>query len=79
MDIRKKTVLIIKRGDKFMVARIMGSADLKWSTSPWDAWSTRRIEDAKRVARAVGGELWLFNPIAGQCREVRRGFPINAR
>ena len=72
MDIRKATVLIIKRGDAFLVARIMGSCELKWSTSPWDAWSTRRREEAERVARAVGGDLWLFNPIAGQCREVRR-------
>ena len=72
MDIRKATVLIIKRGNEFLVGRIFGGRELKWSTSPWDAWYTRRRDEAEKVARVVGGNLWLFNPIAGQIREVKR-------
>ena len=71
-DIRKKTVIIIRRGPEFLVGRIMGTQDLRWTISPWEAWATRDRDDAETVARAVGGDLWLFNPIVGQIREVRR-------
>ena len=66
-DIRLKTGLIIKRGPEFLVGRIMGTSELKWSDSPWDAWRTRDREAAERV---TGGDLWLFNPVAGQIREA---------
>lgn len=69
-DIRRSTGLIIKRGQEYLVGRILGTTDLKWSISPWDAWRTRDREAAEAVARATGGDLWLFNPIAGQIREA---------
>ncbi len=69
-DIRLKTGLIIKRGPEFLVGRIMGTSELKWSASQWDAWRTRDREAAENVARATGGDLWLFNPVAGQIREA---------
>ncbi len=69
-DIRRETKLIIKRGDSFLVGTILGSKELKWSTSPWDAWGTRNRDAARRIARATGGDLWLFNPVAGQLREA---------
>lgn len=69
-DIRRYTGLIIKRGPEFLVGRIMGTNDLKWSISPWDAWITRDREEAEDVARATGGDIWLFNPIAAQIREA---------
>ena len=67
-DIRRKTGLIIKRGPEYLVGRILGTNDLKWSTSPWDAWRTRDREAAENVARVTGGDLWLFIPVAGQIR-----------
>lgn len=70
-DIRKYTGLIIKRGNEFLVGRILGSSDMRWSTSPWDAWITRKREEAEAVARATGGDVWLFNPIAAQIREAK--------
>ena len=72
MNIRLKTRVIIRRGPEFLVGTILYSTDLRWSRSPWDAWSTRNMEAAERVARRTGGELWLFNPVAGQLREVVR-------
>ena len=72
MNIRTKTQVIIKRGTEFLVGTILYSTDLRWSGSPWDAWGTRDMEKAEKVARRTGGDLWLFNPIAGQLREVRR-------
>lgn len=68
MDIRTKTVLIIKRGDEYLVGTICFSTDLRWSKSKYDAWTTRRREDAERVASVVGGTVMLFNPIVNQER-----------
>ena len=70
MNVRLCTVLIIKRGAEFLVGRIPYSTELRWSASPYDAWKTRKREDAERVARRVGGDLWLWNPVAGQLRQM---------
>ena len=71
MNIRKQTCLIIKRGREYLVGTILYSTDLRWSRSPWDAWRTRDREKAEKLARVTGGDLWLFNPVAGQLREVQ--------
>lgn len=68
MNIRQQTRLIIRRGPDYLVGKILYSAELRWSASPWDTWGTRSREQAERIARATGGDLWLFNPIAGQLR-----------
>ena len=72
MNIRLYTVLIIKRGAEFLVGRIPYSMEFRWSGSPYDAWKTREKEKAQAVAHVVGGDLWLFNPIAGQLREITK-------
>ena len=69
--LKKATVLIVKRGAVFLVARIPYSKEYRWSASAYDAWQTRDKEDAKDVAKRVGGDLWLFNPPTGQLREAR--------
>ena len=68
--IRRKTCIIIRKDGEYLVGTILYSTDLRWSTSPFDAWATRRKEDAERVARAVGGEMVLFNPIMNRKKEV---------
>lgn len=68
-DIRRKTGLIIRRGNEFLVGTILYSTDLRWSLSPWDAWFTRDRNTARMVAQKVDGELMLFNPVAGQIKE----------
>ena len=74
MKIDTETQLIIKKGNEYLIgAKFMPKdqeKDLRWSISAWDAWKTRDRENAERVARAVGGEIWLFNPIAGQIRKA---------
>ena len=67
-DIRLQTRIIIRRGPEYLVGKIMGGPELRWSTSPWEAWGTRNREHAEAVARSVGGDLWLFNPIVGQIK-----------
>ena len=69
--LKKATVLIIKRGAEYLVARIPYSMEFRWSRSPYDAWQTRSAEQAKKVAELLGGDLWLFNPVNGQLREAR--------
>ena len=70
LNIRKQTQLIIGRGGEWLVGTILYSTDLRWSGSPWDAWGTRSREKAEMVAEKVGGEIWLWNPVAGQLREA---------
>ena len=73
VDIRLKTGLIIQRGNAYLVGRIVGSTEYRWSDSPWDAWITRNRHDAERIAKKVGGDLMLFNPVAGQVRGLANG------
>ena len=70
MDIRRETCIIIRKDGEYLVGTICYSTDLRWSCSPYDAWRTRRKEDAARVARKVGGEMVLFNPIVRQMKAI---------
>ena len=65
MDIRLYTGLIIRKDGEYLVCRDP-FGHLKWSNSPWSAWSTRIIANARSVAEKVGGEIMLFNPVAGK-------------
>ena len=72
MNIRLATGLIIRKGPDFLVGTVLYSTELRWSWSPWDAWRTRNWKEAEDIARVTGGDLWLFNPVAGQLKEVER-------
>ena len=69
-DLRKATRLIIKKDGEYMVGRILYSRDLRWSTSPNDAWWTRDREQAEFVARQLGATVVLYNPVVNQIREL---------
>ena len=71
MDIRKKTALIIRKDGKYLVGKVVYSNELKWSEDRWDAWRTRIRAEAISVQEKVGGEIMLFNPIAGQMRKAK--------
>ena len=68
IDIRTKTVLIIRKGNEFLVGTICFSTDLRWSIYASDAWRTRDKKIAEMVARKVGGQLVLYNPIINETR-----------
>ena len=68
--IRQATCIIIRKGNEFLVGVILKSTDLRWSTSPYDAWSTRERRDAEMVAAMVGGVPVLWNPIVKQMKEM---------
>lgn len=71
MNIRLETGIIIQKDGQYLVAKIVGTNELRWSSSPWDAWRTREREFALMVADKVGGTQMLFNPVAGQLRGLR--------
>ena len=73
MNIRMKTGLIIRKDGEYLVGHVLYSGELRWSLSPWDAWTTRIRAKARTVAERTGGEILLFNPIAGQIKEYRGG------
>ena len=54
MDIRRKTALIVRKENEFLVGTILYSTDLRWSIYPWDAWSTRDRSQARAVAAVTG-------------------------
>ena len=70
MDIRRMTCLIVKKGNEFVVCRQVGTGLIKWSTSPWEAWSTRIRANARSVAEKIDGEVFLFNPVVGQIKKM---------
>ena len=70
MDIRLCTQVVIRKGSEFLVGYVLYSKELRWSISPWDAWMTRDTETAGKLTRVTGGELWLFNPVAGQLKKM---------
>ena len=70
MDIRLCTVVIVEKDSKYLVGVIAGSHELRWSDSPWDAWSTRDKDIAGKVAEKVHGRRMLFNPVAKQIKEM---------
>ena len=69
-DIRLCTGLIIMKDSEFLVGRIIGTDGLKWSKSPWEAWRTRIRANARSVQSKIGGDIMLFNPIAGKIRKA---------
>lgn len=70
MDIRRETCIIIRKDGRYLQGKKWLSDELLWTWSAYDAWRTRRKDDAERVAGAVGGEMVLFNPIANQKRVI---------
>lgn len=61
--------IIIEKDGEFLVG--MGMHQLRWSNSPYDAWITRKREQAEKVAEKVNGRKMIFNPITGR-REFER-------
>lgn len=70
-DIRLSTGLIIRKGNEYLVGLCIVTGKPRWSLSPWDAWSTRIRANAKTVVDRTGGDIYLFNPIAGSIRKYR--------
>ena len=69
-DIRRKTCIIIRKNNRYLVSRKISCFDLRWSESRNDAWRTRNMELAAKVARKTGGIMVLFNPIIQKTKVI---------
>lgn len=65
-EIRRKTCIVIRRNGEYLRGKDMLTRELMWTGSIYDAWKTRDLEQAKEVARKLGGITVLFNPILRQ-------------
>lgn len=70
--VSERTVVIIGRDGKYITGTVLGGRTLKWSSSPYDAWSTRSIGIARIIAEQVGCDLFLFNPIISQTKLLEK-------
>ena len=70
-DIRRQTCIIIRKNGEYLVGRIFGSMDLRWSNYASDAWRTRNPRIAQEVARKVGGVTILYNAATLEARPLR--------
>lgn len=69
--LRRQTCLIIEQKGEYLIG--FNGVFLRWGNSPSDAWRTRDIDAAKKVADRFGGQIMLFNPVVMQLREYRGG------
>lgn len=72
-NIRKKTCLIVRKNNQYLVGWNCVMGCLNWSTSQYDAWRTRDKNTAEYVAMRTGGTLMLFNPIVNQIAVYQGG------
>ena len=71
MDIRLCTRCIIQKDGEYLQGVRVPFGDLKYCGSPYDAWHTRKLDTAFRVAWRIGGTVKLFNPVLGQVASMR--------
>lgn len=67
-DIRRATCVIIRKNHEYLVGTILYSTDLRWSSSPYDAWQTRDVVKARKIALKTGGTMMLWNPVVRQMK-----------
>lgn len=63
---KEKMSFIIRKGREYLVAiAYTDSKTPRWSRSAWDAVRILWLDDAKRVADKVGGEILRFSNLRG--------------
>lgn len=70
MNIRKLTCVIIRKNGEYLVGRIMGTKDLRWSIYAHEAWRTRDRVLAAKIAQKTGGIMCLYNPAVGDIKVI---------
>ena len=70
VDIRGKTCIVIRKNGEYLVGYILYTKELRWSSSPYDAWKTRDREKAREIARRTGGIMVLFNPVVRKIKVI---------
>lgn len=68
VDIRQYTRVIVRKNGYYLQCMSSMFDGAVWSTSPYHAWWTRDMEDARDVALKTGGIMVLFNPVIGRTK-----------
>jgi len=63
INIRKYDSYIVRCRNMYLFGVDRGKLDLR--PYYYDAWRTRRVQDARRVAARIGGKVVRFNPAEG--------------
>ena len=70
VDIRKQTYIIIRKNKLYLQGKECFVNEMKWTQYRHQAWRTRNKKQAAKVAKAVGGVMVLFNPVADQTKVI---------
>jgi len=70
MDIREQTCIIIRKNNLYLQGKECFTNKPKWTQYRHQAWRTRKKEQAEGIAKAVGGVMVLFNPVADQMKVI---------
>lgn len=81
MDIRLLTRCVVQKGKLYFKCLDMFYGVMLWTDSPYEAWSTRKLDTAYRVAWKLGGSVRLFNPAVNEVAPLRgkTAFSANAQ
>ena len=69
-DIRRATVLVIRKNGQYLSRREMFTGRILWDPHLSSAWKTRNREKARENAEKYGGVLMLFNPIIWEVKRL---------
>ena len=71
-DLRKHTIIIIRKDGEYVASRMLRSNYIRMTIYAHEAVKTRDRELAEKVARAIGGTMMLYNDITLEIREFRK-------
>ena len=72
-DIHTRTFLILRKNRLYLVGYDALVHKPKWSQDCYDAWRTKDVEKARKVAAKTGADILLFNPLLSQIKPFEIG------
>ena len=70
VNIREYTRVIIEKDGQYLFCVSTLTKTPEWRDSPYDAWFTRKMFIARKVAALFSARPVLFNPVVGITAEV---------
>lgn len=70
MNVSDCDVFVVRSGKQFLIGTESTPDGRKkiplWGQYKYDAWRTKNIFAARRIARILGGNVCMFNPVTGE-------------
>ena len=70
VDIRLYTRAIICKDGQYLLSVNEFTKEPRWNSSPYEAWWTRDMNAAVRVAKKLNARPVLFNPVVGKVKQL---------